>query len=199
MKKYLFIGAHTDDCELLFGATIAQAVERGHDVTILCLSKNYHNVGNLSREFYDSMAVLEPTDWILKNFKVREFDTQRQQILQLLCDLSLNKYDYVFTHSPKDIHNDHKVVGEESIRAFKTTNLLTSMGEWNQRQQVKNYFVKVEEKHFIKKWRALSKYKSQSKRPYIDYDKIRAIMLVNGLIIGNTDYAEAFESINLIQ
>lgn len=199
MKRYLFIGSHPDDCELLYGATIAQAVEAGHDVTVLTLSKMFE-VGSLYYEWSKSMEVLKPNTQIIKNFKVREFGEQRQKILQLFYDMAkVKKYDYVFSHSPKCIHPDHKIVGEESVRAFKNTNLLTATGEWNSRNQVKNYFVKVKERHMITKYKACAQYKSQESRPYMDFEVIKAILIVNGLMIGNCKYAEAFESINLIQ
>src|SRR5687767_3330767 len=96
--KYLFVGAHVDDVELCCGGYIARELELGHEVTILCLSQNYNGV-NLRHEWLESMNVLKPDDFEIRDFKTREFQVYRQQILQLLCDYSKNNYDFVITHS----------------------------------------------------------------------------------------------------
>jgi len=119
MSKYLFVGAHHDDLELCCGGYIAREIELGHEVNILCLSQNYNGV-NLRHEWLESMNVLRPDDFEIRDFKTRGFVMYRQQILQLLHDYSKNNYDFVITHSANDFHQDHKVVGEESISAFIT-------------------------------------------------------------------------------
>jgi N-acetylglucosamine malate deacetylase 1 len=196
--KYLFIEPHCDDLALCCGGTIAKVKEAGHDVAVLCLSQNYQ-IGNLKHEWVEAMEVFGLKNICIKNFKVREFATQRQRILQLFCNLALNKYDYVFVTSPYDFNQDHKVAGEEAVRAFKHTNLITYTAEWNQRTQTKNYFVDLEKQHIKKKWLAIKRFESQKNRPYMTKEVTESILRVNGLISGKGLFAEAFHAINLIQ
>ena len=198
MKKYLFIAAHTDDAELLFGGTIAKMAEQGKDVTIFCLSQVYEGK-SLKKEWLESMKVLNPSRYYINNFKVREFHAQRQSILQMFYDLNNEGFDFVYTHHPNDIHSDHKTVGEESIRAFKNTNLICGIGEWNQRTQTKNYFIRLKYRHIVKKLHAIAQYKSQKEKTYCQESFTIACARVNGVIAGATSYAEAFHAINLIQ
>lgn len=198
MKKYLFIESHIDDLALCCGGTIAKVSDHGHDITILCLSQ-VDSTGNIKSEWCDAIKVFNPSKSIIKNFKEREFIKHRSDILQLLYELSKENYTHVFTHSPNDLHQDHRVVGEESIRAFKNTNLITYVADWNSRKITKNYFVRLNKKHLIKKWTALKCYKSQNDKSYMTHEATEAILRVNGLISGKSVYAEAFEVINLIQ
>lgn len=191
MSKYLFVGSHCDDLELCAGGTITKLINQGYDVMIVTLSHIYNGQDLLS-EWMDSMMVLRPASIQYKNFHPRTPD--RQEILDYLCTL---KADYVITHSSKDIHQAHKIVGEEAERAFKFTNLLTFTGEWNQRTNTKNYFVTLTKEDVERKLSALSCYKSQSHRPYMNPDFIWANAMNTGVMAG-VKYAEAFQVVNLI-
>jgi N-acetylglucosamine malate deacetylase 1 len=192
--NYLFISAHTDDVELACGGTIAKLKEQGHIVTVITLSCKF-DVGNLTNEWVAAMKVLWVDKVWLNDFKPRYFWTHRQEILQYL--IMQEHYDYVFTHSEQDTHQDHKVVGEESFRAFKRTNLVTFMGNWNTRSINNNYFVSLEKHHVEKKIEALACYKSQKDKPYMHHDFIWADVLNNGVMCG-VKYAEAFKLINYV-
>lgn len=195
MSKYLFIGSHVDDVELSCGGTITKLIEDNHLVTIITLSYLYGK-DSLLDEWKDSISVLKPDFIQAKDFRARLFTEQRQEILDFLC--TLKGYDYVFTHSVTDIHQDHKVVGEESLRAFKHTNLITYTGEWNQRTVTKNYFTGLNSHHIETKMSALRCYASQANRPYMKSDFIWANAMNNGVMCGHK-YAESFHAINLIQ
>lgn len=195
MNKILCIESHIDDLTLCAGGTIAKLIEKGHDVTVLCLSQNYEK-GNLKHEWNAAMDVLNPTKRIIKDFKVREFQKQRQEILQLFCDLKKD-YDTVITHSANDLHQDHKTVGQESLNAFKDINLITYTGVWNNRAATRNYFIKLKHKHINIKWRAVKCFESQKEKPYCKHDFVHALAKVEGVIAANSNYAESFYTINI--
>jgi LmbE family N-acetylglucosaminyl deacetylase len=194
MSKYLFIEAHVDDVSLCAGGMLSRVIDYGHDATVLCLSNEYNGI-SLTHEWIEAMGVFKPVFLHIKDFKTRNFDRCRQQILDLF--ITFNGYDYVITHSANDYHQDHKVVGEESLRAFKHTNLITYTGDWNQRNYKKNYFFELEKRHVETKITALSKFKSQLNKTVIHPDYTWANVLNNGVICG-TKYAEAFEIINMV-
>jgi len=141
------------------------------------------------------MKVLKPDDFEIHDFKTRDFQLYRQQILDVM--VRYKDYDYVVTHSAKSFHQDHKVVGEESIRAFKQCNLITYLHEWDTRSYCKNYFVELDIRHVNKKIIALNCYKSQSHRQYMSNDFLRSNAINNGAICG-VRHAEAFEVINYL-
>lgn len=193
--KYLFIGSHIDDVELCAGGFLIRQLSLGHECTVVSLSHKYNGI-SLMHEWSDSMNTIKPDSVWIKDFKTRRFHESRQNILDYLC--TLKGYDFVVTHSAKDFHQDHAVVGDESLRAFKHCNLLTYQGEWNQRTFHKNYFVELFKNNVEKKIKALSCYKSQSEKPYMHPDYTWANALNNGVIAG-CKYAEGFELINYLE
>lgn len=194
--KYLFIGAHVDDVEISAGGFLIRQLSLGHECTVISLSSEYNGV-SLLHEWLESMRIIQPDFVWVKDFKTRYFHESRQQILEYFHTMK-NDYDYVVTHSANDFHPDHKVVGEESIRAFKNTNLITYTADWNQRNYKKNYFIELFRANVEKKIQALECYKSQVHRPYMNKDYIWANVLNNGVICG-AKYAEAYEVINFIE
>lgn len=63
---------------------------------------------------------IPPANLILFNYEVRELPQSRQQILEEL--LQLNKRinpDLVLLPAASDIHQDHQVIHQEGMRAFK--------------------------------------------------------------------------------
>lgn len=190
--KYLFVAAHVDDNELSCGGTIFRLIEEGHDVTMVTLSHVYNGI-DLIEEWRQCQTVIRPTTGLYTDFQTRYFRNQRQDILDYL--LRLDKPDVVITHSSTSFHQDHSIVGEECIRAFKHSTILTFQQEWNNRNFIKNYFVKLEPKHIEKKIRALQSFDSQQGKSYIHPDFIWANALNNGVICG-VKYAEAFNVIN---
>lgn len=193
--KYLFIGAHVDDIELCAGGFLIRQLSLGHECTVVSLSHKYNGF-SLMNEWSESMQIIKPDFVFVKDFKTRYFHESRQDILDYLC--TLKDYDFVITHSAKDFHQDHAIVGEESLRAFKYSNLLTYQGEWNQRAFNKNYFVELFKNNVEKKVKALACYKSQSDKPYIDPDYVWANAMNNGVIAG-VKYSESFELINYLE
>lgn len=193
MSNILFIGAHVDDVNLSCGGTITKLNNSLNDITIVSLSRIYNGID--LRDEFDS-ANCAAHDCLLYDFKTRDFDKIRQNILELLLDFK--GYDYVFTHSPFDMHQDHAVVGQESIRAFKHTNLITYCADWNTRNFTRNYFIKLQTKHIENKVVMLACYKSQIHRNYMQTDYTWANAINTGVICA-AKYAESFQAINLIQ
>ena len=68
---------------------------------------------------------------------------------------------------------------------------------WNNITFSTQAFIKVEEKHLVKKLEALRQYKSQAHRPYANEEYVRGIAKARGISAGGS-YAEAFEVVRLI-
>ena len=74
------VGAHLDDIEIACGGTLAKAIEAGHDVKVLIMSKSgYTNKeGNIQRS--DEVAVKEGTNALhtlgITDIEILDFETK---------------------------------------------------------------------------------------------------------------------------
>jgi LmbE family N-acetylglucosaminyl deacetylase len=99
--------------------------------------------------------------------------------------------------SLKDIHQDHNVIANEGLRAFKFSSILAYEMPWNNLTFDTSSFVILEERHIQKKVDALKEYKSQSHRAYCNEEFIRSLARTRGVQI-NAKYAETFEVVRWI-
>lgn len=192
--KYLFIGAHVDDVELSCGGMIAVLKQSGNYVHVVSLSGVY-NGECLRNEWMESMKILGVDEYTIHDFTVRNFYTQRQQILDYL--ITFKNYDTIVTHSTYDQHQDHSVVAMESIRAFKNNNLLAYTGEWNGNPPL-NYFFTLDQHHIEKKIEALKCYQSQKDKPYMAPSFVWANAMNNGVKCGEK-FAEGFSVVRYVE
>lgn len=169
--NYLFIGAHTDDIELSCGGFIRKLLER--ECQVRCYTFSYINRLSLLQEHSKSMERLGVKNFVVNNYQNRTFSYYRQQILdELIMYKEAYQPDVVVSHHPSDIHQDHKVVAEETLRAFKFTDILQYIGPWNNIVKP-NYYVPLTRNQVDIKVEALSQYDSQRHKPYMDEDMIR--------------------------
>ena len=115
--------------------------------------------------------------------------------------IKLNKEinpDMVFVPSSYDTHQDHQVIHNEALRAFKKmTSIWGYEHPWNNLTFTTDIYVKLEEKHIQKKINALKSYGSQNFRPYFDEKYIRSIAYAKGMEV-NFPFAETFELVRLL-
>lgn len=208
-KKVLVLSPHTDDAELGAGGTITKYLSEGHKIKWVVFSTAEESLpkdlpsDTLSNEFtnvYKSIG-LNDDDVEIFHFKVRHLNYHRQEVLEELYKIkkSFNP-DLVIGPSMNDLHQDHKTVAEEMIRAFKSSSSIISYElPWNHLTFNTQMFIKLDESQINKKLEMLNHYKSQIKlgRYYFSEDFIRGLALTRGAQI-NHKYAEAFEVIRWI-
>jgi N-acetylglucosamine malate deacetylase 1 len=192
----LAISAHTDDCELGCGGTIAKLVAEGNKVTSLAFS--YANEETLKDETKNAMGLLGVENCTILNFEIRNFLKYRQEILQVLYEYDNdNEYDLIFIPARFDMHQDHQVITQEAMRAFKKCTLLGYELPWNNIQFTTNYFVRLQRMDVDKKIAALKCFHSQQEKNYFDGKFLLGLVRVRGVQI-KTSYAEAFEAIRVV-
>ena len=200
-KKILVLAPHTDDGELGCGATIAKFCAEGREVHYaafcLCARSLPENLpaNTLELECKKATSILgiPSSNLVLFNYEVRELPSSRQQILEEL--LALNKKigpDMVFLPAASDIHQDHQVIHQEGMRAFKNTTFAGYELPWNNYSFKTNFFIRLSENELNKKIESLKAYSSQAHRNYMKEEFIRSLAKVRGVQC-NTNYAEAFE------
>ncbi len=205
-KTVLVLAPHTDDGEFGCGGTIAKLIEDGHDVYYAAFSACQQSVlpqfpsDILITEVKAATKVLgiKPENLILFDYDVRTFGYHRQAILDDLIKLrsELNP-DVIFMPERNDVHQDHKTIAEEGLRAFKFKSVLSYELPWNNITFTTSSFVHLDEKHVQVKIDALKEYQSQAHRPYSDEDFLKSMARIRGVQIG-TKYAEAFDIVRWI-
>jgi len=206
LSSAVILAPHTDDGELGCGATIARMIREGVQVYYVAFSICEESVPAgyprdiLGREVQSATRKLgiKSENLMVYKYPVRHFNSHRQQILEDLVRLrkQLNP-DWVFTPSSHDIHQDHKVINAESVRAFKNTASIFGYDlPWNQTISDSTALIMVTESDVQAKCEAFSCYKTQSFRPY-DSALINSLAVVKGVQV-ESKLAEAFEVLRLL-
>ncbi len=202
----LLLSPHTDDGELGCGASVAKFIEEGKRVIYVAFSACEQSVlpqfpkDILIQEVKQATAELgiKPEDLLLNRFEVRTFNYHRQEILDILIQLRERfKPDTVFIPSLNDIHQDHKTIAEEALRAFKFINIFSYELPWNNLNFQTCAFEVVYERHVKAKVKALEKYQSQAHRPYANEEFLRSQLRMRGVQVAR-QYAEVFEAVRLV-
>ena len=205
-NKVLVLAPHTDDGELGCGGTIARMLEEGKDIYYVAFSVCKESVpaglpeDTLKNELDTAMKMLgvKKENVIVLDFPVREFPSNRQLILDSMITIDKKiEADLVFSPSVHDIHQDHRVIAEEAMRAFKKKTLFAYEVPWNHFTFNNQIYIRLEKKHIQKKIDAISCYKSQASRNYTDEKFTWGQARVHGVQIGQK-YAEVFEAVRYV-
>ena len=200
-SRILILAPHTDDGELGCGATIAKLASRGKEVfyAAFCLcSKSLPstfpaNTLEIECKKATSLLGVPASHLVLFNYEVRELPQSRQKILEELLKLNRDVHpEMVLLPAVSDIHQDHQVIHQEAMRAFKNTTFAGYELPWNNYSFHTNFFVRISIDELDKKIASLKAYDSQSEKSYMKEDFVRSLATVRG-IQANSKYAEAFE------
>jgi LmbE family N-acetylglucosaminyl deacetylase len=197
----MFLGAHPDDIELGCGALLANIGGRA-DIVCVTLSDNQDNpeLADLVDEHKRSMEVLGvPAGSVLLGaFETRNFARDRQQILEYLYQLNReHRPDIVFVHTLADIHQDHGVVTQEALRAFRGTSVLGFDVLRSSHGFFPHFLVEVSQDDVERKLKALAEYKTYGQRYYFDPAVVRATLVRHGAL-AERPYAEGFDILRIV-
>jgi len=202
-KRVLFLGAHPDDIELGCGGLLHHIVTRT-DADVLCvtLSDNQKNpdLKSVKDEHFASMQILGvPREKILFGpFITRVFPDARQEILEYFIKLRRDfKPDLIFVHSKDDIHQDHNVMTEEALRAYRGITVLGFDVVRSSYGFFPHFIVEVTEEDVNKKIEALSQYETYRDRYYFNAELTRSIMVRHGAL-AECPFAEGFDILRIV-
>lgn len=208
LQRILILSPHPDDGEVSAGGTIARFVDEGKEIYYAAFSNCEKSIpDHCAKDALKKECIAATTELGISSskvnlfdFEVREFPRLRQEILDSMILLGREiQPDLVITPSSFDTHQDHHVIYEESIRAFKKMSSIWGMEHpWNNLSFRTDIFVELEKKHIEKKNCALKMYDSQSFRNYFEENYIISCAYTRGMMI-NTQYAEVFECIRDIR
>jgi LmbE family N-acetylglucosaminyl deacetylase len=204
--RILILSPHTDDAELGCGGSIVRFLEDKNELYWVAFSTAEDSLpkdlstDTLKKEFINVVTDLglNEKNYKICNFKVRYLHEKRQNILEQLIKIRTDfNPDLVIGPSINDYHQDHQVVANEMIRAFKTVSSIISYElPWNHVTFNSQLFIKLEEKHISAKCNLLNNYESQilNNRPYFSTEFVYGLATTRGIQC-NSKYAEAFEVI----
>lgn len=200
-ETVLCIGAHPDDIELGCGALIADIVDQTN-VVCITLSDNQKNplLKNLVEEHNNSMRILgvKPENAILYDFTTRRFQAARQEILEVMVGLKKQYHpEVVLVHTARDIHQDHKTITEEALRAFRGTTVLGFDVLRSSYGFFPDFLVEVSEEAVKTKIRALKAYKTYTDKYYFDESIIHATAIRHGAL-AERPFAEGFDILRIV-
>lgn len=197
--RVLAISPHADDAEFGAGATIARLVREGHEVRSFAFSDARPEFGvdtDDSRAAHVEYAAAAEVLGIKAEcgcYPRRILGVYRQRVLDELIRLR-DGVDLVLAPSRFDTHQDHAVVAQEVVRAFRRATVLGYVLPWNCPTVAKNAWREVSEDDAARKIEAIACYTSQAGKPYARPEAIRAGLVTAGLQAG-VPLAEAFEVI----
>jgi LmbE family N-acetylglucosaminyl deacetylase len=200
-KRVLFLGAHPDDIELGAGSLIHN-INGQSEILCATLSDNQKNplLKEVVREHRASMAILgvpEKCD-LIETFETRKFPDRRQEVLEYLLKLRREfNPEIVFCHSQNDIHQDHNVVTQEALRAYRGLTLLGFDVVRSSYNFFPHFLVEVNAEDVDAKIEALSQYKTYHDKYYFDPTLLRATMVRHGTL-AERQFAEGFDILRIV-
>lgn len=129
--KIMAIGAHLDDIEIACGGTLAKAVEAGHEVKVLIMSKSGYTNKEGAVQRSDDVAVREGMNALhtlgLQDIEILDFPTKdipfcSDVVNAIDVRMSAFNPDMIFTHHPFDTHQAHEGVSKATIAAARRKN-----------------------------------------------------------------------------
>lgn len=209
MKNILILSPHTDDAEIGCGGTIIRFLEEKKNILWVAFSTAEDSIPDgmpkniLTTEFKEVMQKLnlKESNYMINHFKVRNLMEHRQEILDMLISIKKSfKPDLVIGPSLNDFHQDHSVIANEMIRAFKTSaSIICYELPWNHIRFDTQFFVSLTSEQIEYKINLLETYKSQYKidRHYFSAEFVKGLAATRGSQIAEK-YAEAFEVVRWI-
>jgi len=196
VTNILAVGSHPDDVELGCGGTLAKHIFNGDEVFVVILT-NGEQGGHCAerKECLGSLIHLGipesniffgnfPDGYVIDNQKTVEY------IESIIRRYNITR---VYTHSPKDRHQDHRNCSNAvSSAARKVPEIFLFEGPSTLSVFEPHYFICINEDGLNKKLDSLKKYESQIKKGIVN---LRAIEQLAGFIGAKhgSNYGEAFE------
>jgi LmbE family N-acetylglucosaminyl deacetylase len=171
IERVVVLAPHTDDGEFGCGGTIAKLTAECKEVYYVAFSACKQSVlpefpeDILITEVHKATEILgvKKSNLILHDFPVRTFNSNRQDILQIMINLRNElKPDLVMMPSVNDLHQDHHTIAMEGLRAFKFSSIFCYEVPWNNITFNTSCFVHLDENNVDLKVTALKAYASQA-------------------------------------
>jgi LmbE family N-acetylglucosaminyl deacetylase len=200
-KEILFLGAHPDDIEIGCLGLIYQLCKLSCNITFcICTSE-----GSRNAEFNKSVEDLRQSginlqDSYTLDYKDTKLYEQRSELKDEIKDLfKSKKFDFVFTHSHGDLHQDHRLISEITLELFRGPNIIAyEIPKFDGNPFRPNLYFGLNQQSVQKKVNHLMKhYKSQHDKLWYNSSTFEATMVLRGVEASKL-FAEGFEVVKHI-
>jgi LmbE family N-acetylglucosaminyl deacetylase len=199
----LVLSPHTDDAELGCGGLLARLIREDRPVFVAAFSTAEESLPSgsakdrLRNEFVASMTAfgISESNYRVFGHPVRRLSQLRQEVLEQIVALRKEiSPEVVLAPASTDTHQDHQVVHNEALRAFRDISLLGYELPWNHVSFHAQCFAQILSEDLEAKLRALQCYTSQIElgRPYFSRDFATSLARVRG-VQAKCEFAEALE------
>jgi LmbE family N-acetylglucosaminyl deacetylase len=194
--KVLAIGAHPDDVELGSGGFISRLIkecEAEVHVAIMTYGTHHWQKGKVFQEDERAKEALRAVKILLGiankraaqkylhlgGFKDCELCNAGHALIAFIEDLTeLIKPDIILTHSPRDLHDDHRQTHYATLsaaRGFHGSILFYQTASTIPNQFAPTFFVQLSQDEFDKKMLALEAHSSQRDKDFMSHAQITKI------------------------
>jgi LmbE family N-acetylglucosaminyl deacetylase len=200
--RVLCIGAHADDIEIGCGGTVMELLSSSTQIAIeWCVlsaeGQRRSEAESSAADFLRGAGSVE-----IQNFRDAYFPYEGAAIKTWFETLRRRSQpDLILTHSRRDLHQDHRMVGELTWNTFRDHLILEyETPKWDGDLGIPNCFVPVSEAHLERKIELLMTHSgSQRSRAWFDPGVFRGLARLRGMECRSpTRYAEAFYARKLI-
>jgi len=226
-KKYLIVAAHPDDETLGCGGLIYSLREKNHPIKVVFIGEGSScrfdkkakkkdiekEIEKRQKHCLAALKVLKVKNYSFYNLPCGKFDQIPIIEIGKIIENEIKNFkpNVIITHSPNDVHIDHKTCFQATLQATrpgsKNENIDTVMSfeipsssdKSYEKPFKPNFFVEIKDKSLKKKLKALQCYKTEvSKHPFSRSGQlIKSLAIVRGAQCGKY-YAEAFSLIRNI-
>lgn len=115
----LAIGAHPDDIELGCGGLLIKAARHGHNVFMYCLTRGAASGDPRQRtaELMKSAKFIGAKSLWIDDFEDTKLNVSNELINHIEHFINRADPDLVLTHSPGDVHHDHKAIASATLES----------------------------------------------------------------------------------
>jgi len=165
--RILAVGAHPDDVEVGCGGTLALYKQKGHEVYILILTHGEASGDPQIREKECELAAkIIGAEVFFGDLEDTKITDGIETIMAIENAINQLKPDIIFSHSPKDGHQDHRNVGLATLSAARRSKkVLLYESPAALREFCPQVFVDISA-IFDSKMKALKAFDSQASKPY---------------------------------
>jgi LmbE family N-acetylglucosaminyl deacetylase len=202
-RHALVLSPHTDDSIIGAGALLYKLAQQGCEIEYHVFTKcddtligTKYQKGEIAREDKAAAKTLGVKKCIYHDFVNKHLPDSRQEILDIIYEHRKDPdLDLIIAPYSGDLHQDHKAVAEEALRAATRhrVTLVQYRIEGTSRDFNPNIYVPLTEEEVNVKMKALSCYKTQFdlRDQWFSIENFKAIMRTDGIYI-NKEFAEAF-------
>jgi LmbE family N-acetylglucosaminyl deacetylase len=203
-RTVLCLGAHADDIEIGCGGTLLKLTERNPNINVhwVVFSASPPRAREAKQSAQVFLRSAHAKKIMVKTFRDSYFPFMGERIKKFVQQLSQKVApDLIFTHRRKDLHQDHRLLAELTLNAFRNHLILEyEIPKYDGDMGAPNAYVHLSKDTAERKVRNIcEQFKTQKSKPWFSEDTFMALLRLRGIESNSPGkYAEAFYSHKMV-